>query len=73
MNLTGAQQNRLTNDLKITENKEKTDLGVLLKVCNILSHSINGSRNPQEIQQAAKFLMKMIEKNDPLHFNNMKQ
>lgn len=73
LNLTGAQQNRLTNDLKITENKEKTDLGVLLKVCNILSHSINGSRNPQEIQQAAKFLMKMIEKNDPLHFNNMKQ
>lgn len=73
LNLTSVQQDRLTRDLKITENKEKTSLGLLLKVCNILSHSINGSKNPQEIHQAAKFMMKLIEKNDSLHFNNMKQ
>ncbi len=73
LNLTSAQQVRLTSDLKITENKEKTSLGLLLKICNILSHSINGSKNPQEIHQAAKFMMKLIEKNDSLHFNNMKQ
>jgi wobble nucleotide-excising tRNase len=73
LNLTNSQQERLTNDLKITEIKEKTSLGLLRKVCNILSHSINGSKNPQEIHQAAKYLMKMVEKNDPLHFHNMKQ
>jgi wobble nucleotide-excising tRNase len=73
LNLTSAQQDRLTSELKITENTEKTNLGLLLKVCNILSHTINGSKNPQEIHQAAKFMMKLIEKNDSLHFNNMKQ
>jgi wobble nucleotide-excising tRNase len=73
LNLTSAQQERITSDLKITENREKTKLGLLLKVCNILSHSINGSKNPQEIHQASKFLMKLISANDKLHYDNMKQ
>lgn len=72
LNLTSAQQDRITSELKITENREKTRLGLLLKVCNILSHSINGSKNPQEIHQSAKYLMKLIADNDKLHFDNMK-
>ena len=73
LNLTSAQLGRLANDFKITDDKTKTELGVLLKVCNILSHSINGSKNPQEIHQASKCLMKLIESSDSLHYNKMKQ
>lgn len=73
LNLTSAQLGRLANDFKITDDKTKTELGVLLKVCNILSHSINGSKNPQEIHQSAKYLMELIKNNDKLHFDNMKQ
>lgn len=72
LNLTSSQQDRITSNLKITENRDKTRLGLLLKVCNILSHSINGSKNPQEIHQSAKYLMKLISDNDKLHFDNMK-
>ena len=73
LNLTSAQQERLVKEFKLTRDTEKTKLGTLLKVCNILSHSINNSKNPQEIFQSAKFLMNLIKDNDPLHFNNMKQ
>lgn len=73
LNLTSSQQDRITNELKITDNGEKMKLGILLKVCNILSHSINNSKNPQEIHQSAKYLMKLIENNDKLHYNNMKR
>jgi wobble nucleotide-excising tRNase len=73
LNLTSAQLGRLANDFQITDDKTKTELGVLLKVCNILSHSINGSKNPQEIHQASKCLMKLIKSADPLHYNKMKQ
>lgn len=72
LNLTSAHLDRLANDFKITNDKTKTELGVLLKVCNILSHSINGSKNPQEIHQASKCLMKLIELADPLHYNKLK-
>lgn len=72
LNLTSAQLGRLANDFKITNDKSKTELGVLLKVCNILSHSINGSKNPQEIHQSAKYLMQLIKDNDPLHYERMK-
>jgi len=73
INFTSTHQKRIVNDLKITSNNGKTKLGLLLKVCNILSHSINGSKNPQEIHQSAKYLMRLIEDNDGLHFNNMKK
>jgi wobble nucleotide-excising tRNase len=73
INLTSAQQEHLTNVFNLTNDNDKTKLGILLKVCNILSHSINTSRNPQEIHQSAKFLMKLIEMNDKLHFDNLKQ
>lgn len=56
----------------LKDTAKKTEFGVLLKVCNILSHSINGSKNPQEIHQSAKYLMKLIADNDKLHFDNMK-
>lgn len=65
-------QNDVAKVFKITSNNEKTKLGLLIKVCNILSHSINGSMNPQEIQQSAKYLMKLINDNDPLHYERMK-
>jgi hypothetical protein len=73
LNLTSSQLDRLANDFTITEDREKTKLGILLKVCNIFSHSISNTKNPQEIHQSAKFLMKLIEDNDSIHFNNMKQ
>jgi wobble nucleotide-excising tRNase len=72
LNLTSGQLDRLANDFDITDTSEKTKLGTLLKVCNILSHSINTTKNPQEIHQSAKYLMKLIKKNDKLHFNSMK-
>lgn len=65
-------QNDIASVFKITSNSEKAKLGVLIKVCNILSHSINGSMNPQEIHQSAKYLMKLIKDNDPLHYERMK-
>lgn len=65
-------QNDVASVFKITSNIEKTELGLLIKVCNILSHSINGSMNPQEIHQSAKYLMKLIKDNDPLHYERMK-
>ena len=65
-------QNQIASVFNITSNSEKAKLGVLIKVCNILSHSINGSKNPQEIHQSAKYLMKLIADNDKLHFDNMK-
>lgn len=65
-------QNDVATVFKITSNNEKTKLGLLIKVCNILSHSINGSMNPQEIYQSAKYLMKLIKDNDPLHYERMK-
>lgn len=73
MNFTSNLQKQVENDFSIKSNNEKTKLGLLIKVCNILSHSINGSMNPLEIHQSAKYLMKLIENSDKLHFDNMKQ
>lgn len=72
LNFTSNLQKQIESHFGITSNNEKTKLGLLIKVCNILSHSINGSMNPQEIHQSAKYLMKLIENHDKLHFNNMK-
>lgn len=73
LNFTSNIQKQVENDLKITSNAQKIKLGLLIKVCNILSHSINGSLNPQEIHQSAKYLMKLIKDNDPLHYERMKK
>ena len=73
LNFTSNLQKRIEIQFGITSNNEKTKLGLLIKVCNILSHSINESMNPQEIQQSAKYLMRLIEVKDKLHFDNMKQ
>lgn len=73
INFTSNLQKQIENLFSISSNNEKTKLGLLIKVCNILSHSINGSMNPQEIHQSAKYLMKLIEKSDKLHYDNMKQ
>ena len=72
LNFTSNLQKQIENDFSITSNNQKTKLGLLIKVCNILSHSINGSMNPQEINQSAKYLMKLIQDKDKLHFDNMK-
>ena len=53
----------------ITE-AEKTDLGKLLLVANVNSHS--SSRSPDEIWQSAKFLMKRIANIDKRHFDTNK-
>lgn len=72
LNFTSNIQKQIENDFSITSNNQKTKLGLLIKVCNILSHSINGSMNPQEIHQSAKYLMRLIEDKDKLHFDKMK-
>ncbi|MDO6761736.1 AAA family ATPase [Tamlana sp. 2_MG-2023] len=72
LNFTSNFQKQIENDFRITSNNQKTKLGLLIKVCNILSHSINGSMNPQEIHQSAKYLMWLIEDKDKLHFDKMK-
>ncbi len=73
LNFTSNLQKQIESHFSITSNNEKTKLGFLIKVCNILSHSINGSMNPQEIHQSAKYLMHLIKDKDKLHFDNMKQ
>jgi len=55
---------------KITE-AEKTELGKLLLITNVNSHS--SSRSPDEIWQSAKFLMKRIKAVDVRHFNTNKE
>ncbi|QCX37303.1 hypothetical protein FF125_02180 [Aureibaculum algae] len=72
LNFTSNLQKQIESHFSITSNNQKTKLGLLIKVCNILSHSINGSMNPQEIHQSAKYLMRLIEDKDKLHFDNMK-
>lgn len=72
MNFTSNLQKQIENHFSISSNNEKTKLGLLIKVCNILSHSVNGSMNPQEIHLSAKYLMKLIADKDKLHFDNMK-
>jgi wobble nucleotide-excising tRNase len=73
LNFTSNLQKQVENHFGIISNNEKTKLGLLIKVCNILSHSMNGSMNPQEIHQSAKYLMHLIKDKDKLHFDNMKQ
>lgn len=73
LNFTSNLQKQVESHFVITSNNEKTKLGLLIKVCNILSHSINGSMNPHEIHQSAKYLMRLIKDKDKLHFDNMKQ
>lgn len=65
-------QDQIASVFNIKSNSEKAKLGVLIKVCNILSHSINGSMNPQEIHKSARYLMRLIQDKDKLHFDNMK-
>lgn len=72
LNFASNLQKQIENDFSITSNNQKTKLGLLIKVCNILSHSINGSMNPQEIHQSAKYLMRLIKDKDKLHFDKMK-
>ncbi len=51
--------------------KDEMAIGMLLNVCNILSHK--ATRNPDEILKSAKFLMNKIENVDKLHFDTMKE
>jgi hypothetical protein len=52
-------------------NENKTKLGQLLNICNILSHNL--SRNPDEVLSSAKFLMNRIKEVDINHFNTNKE
>lgn len=51
--------------------KEEMQIGMLLNVCNILSHK--AARKPDEILNSAKFLMKQIKNVDKLHYDTMKE
>lgn len=54
---------------KNPSSKETVCVGMLLNVCNIMSHK--AARNPDEILASAKFLMKRIKAVDPDHYNTM--
>lgn len=73
LNFNNNLQKQVEEHFKIISNNEKRKLGLLIKVCNILSHSINNSINPGEIHQSAKYLMELIRRSDELHFNEMKK
>ena len=51
--------------------KDEMAIGMLLNVCNILSHK--AARNPDEILKSAKFLMDKIKNVDKLHYDTMKE
>ncbi len=55
--------------LKENNTRNRMKIGLLLDVCNILSHK--ASKCPLEIHQSAKFLMKCIQEVDKQHFNSM--
>ena len=50
---------------------KNTKLGELLTLINVLSHS--AQHNPNQVLTSAKFLMKLIEDMDSVHFNAMKR
>ena len=56
---------------KINTIKDKRDLGTLLSVINVLSHT--NTKTNDDILIAAKCLMKIIKENDELHYNTMKE
>lgn len=55
----------------ITSTRDKTKLGTLLTVANVLSHT--NTKTNDDILTSAKFLMKLIKNNDKLHYDAMKQ
>ncbi|MGI6710899.1 MAG: AAA family ATPase [Bacilli bacterium] len=55
---------------KIESTKDKRDLGTLLSVINVLSHTNTKTNN--DILIAAKFLMKIIKNNDEIHYKQLK-
>ncbi len=61
----------IENIFNISNTKDKRDLGTLLSVINVLSHT--NTKTNEDILIAAKCLMKIIENNDKLHYDMMKQ
>lgn len=51
---------------------KKQKLKQLLDICNILSHKANQPKNPTEIHESAKFLIRSIEENDKFHHLKMR-
>lgn len=56
---------------EITSISEKTKLGTLLAVSNVLSHT--NTKTNEDILASVKYLMNLIKKNDKLHFDAMKK
>lgn len=67
----GSKKAEIESLFKITSTSDKTKLGTLLRVSNVLSHT--NTKTNDDILVASKFLMKIIENNDKLHFDAMKQ
>ncbi len=61
----------IENIFNISNTKDKRDLGTLLSVINVLSHT--NTKTNEDILITAKCLMKIIENNDKLHYDMMKQ
>ncbi|WP_017548143.1 AAA family ATPase [Salinicoccus carnicancri] len=67
---TKQKQKAIENIFKITSNTQKTKLGQLLTLCNVMSHSTR--HNPEEIWKSAKFLMNQIKEIDHCHYLAMR-
>ena len=66
-----SNKKHIENIFNISSTKDKRNLGTLLSVINVLSHT--NTKTNEDILIAAKCLMKIIEKNDKLHYDMMKQ
>jgi ABC-type multidrug transport system ATPase subunit len=66
-----SHKKEIESKFNITSMRDKTKLGTLLKVANVLSHT--NTKTNDDILTSAKFLMKLIKNNDKLHYDAMKQ
>lgn len=66
-----SRKEYIEEKFEIITTKDKVKLGTLLTVINVLSHT--NVKTNEDILTAAKFLMKIIEKNDKLHYDAMKE
>lgn len=67
---TQSSKRHIADIMNINSNNQKRDLSILLTICNVLSHK--NAYNPEEVLKSAKFLMKLIEREDKTHFLAMK-
>lgn len=67
---TQSSRGHIEDIMNINSKNQKRELSILLTICNVLSHKT--AYNPEEVLKSAKFLMKLIKREDKTHFVAMK-